>query len=325
MQFLKHSQRPKDVLEALATPGQPAIYRMHIPGFGHHMNRMPVIDARQEDQSEAIDLTRIVLAEMFDDVARNLGTMGLPKIEDDKFGRIILAVEDPVHGPSNELIGKSEIVLALWGKGFMSPCHGHAPGYINEALMTGAFDVNLYREFGDPRARMARLFKTIEQRESGIFYEEYVRDTGKNPRSAVIHNFQATEYSTSLHYLPEHVRNGADNRFTPVMGEVREFELKDSEVSRVNPETVMKSEVGDVYLVRSNNVPDLGDHYIVITGGLIEKPHGKRPDDIVFSIAEGETTPLDSYAGEPLVLLKLNDKRVHAFYDHCSVNQRYRK
>ena len=107
---------------------------------------------------------------------------------------------------------------------------------------------------------------------------------------------------------------------------VPEFELGAADVMRVTGEAAMSSVVGDVYLVRSGNVPELGDHYIVITGGLVQKPHGLRPQDVSFPIHKGQSTPLDDYRlDEPLVLLKLNDAARLRFYDAYQVQQAHRR
>lgn len=104
------------------------------------------------------------------------------------------------------------------------------------------------------------------------------------------------------------------------------FDLGSSEVQRVTGEQAMSSAVGDVYLVRSQNVAGLGDHYIVITGGLVQKPHGLRPQDVSFPIRQGQPTPLDDYRiDEPLVLLKLGDAARQRFYEAYDVPLQFRR
>lgn len=104
------------------------------------------------------------------------------------------------------------------------------------------------------------------------------------------------------------------------------FSLDASEVTRVTGEQALISQVGDVYLVRSQNVSSLGDHYIVIIGGLIQKPHGLRPEDIAYAIPDGQQTPLDAFPPEEaLVLLKLDDHARVRFYDAYGVEDRYRR
>ncbi len=104
------------------------------------------------------------------------------------------------------------------------------------------------------------------------------------------------------------------------------FALSHEQVTRVTGEEAMRSAVGDVYLVRSQNVKALGDHFIVITGGLVQKPHGLRPQDIPFPIPSGMQTPLEEYSlEEVLVLLKLDDAARLRFYEEFNVAPEFRR
>ncbi|PIP65045.1 hypothetical protein COW95_04060 [Candidatus Peregrinibacteria bacterium CG22_combo_CG10-13_8_21_14_all_49_11] len=103
------------------------------------------------------------------------------------------------------------------------------------------------------------------------------------------------------------------------------FDVSEDEVTRVTGEEAMKSQVGDIYLVRSKNVSTLGDHYILIIGGPIQKPHGLRPEDIAYAISMNQPTLLDSYStDETLILLKLNDEAKKRFYEEHDVEEKYR-
>lgn len=104
------------------------------------------------------------------------------------------------------------------------------------------------------------------------------------------------------------------------------FVLEASEVTRVSGEEALSSAVGDAYLVRSKNVATLGDHYIVIIGGLVQKPHGLRPEDISYPAEGDETALLDTYGpDETLVLLKLNDAARLRFYEAHRVLPSHRR
>lgn len=215
MQYMEPSRRPEELLELMATPEQPARSRLYRPGFDHFMRLLPKVDAKSENPAEEVELTRRVMEVIANEVLRNIDTLDLPLIPDNEFGRVILAIEEPQQSDT-ELIPGTEVVLALWGKGFQSPVHGHAPGYIHEALLKGAFDVHLYEQTGDPMDRLVVPSRTIVQDRRETFYSMFVQDIGQVTRSALIHNFTARERSWSLHYLPEHVRDGRNNRFTVV-------------------------------------------------------------------------------------------------------------
>ncbi len=103
------------------------------------------------------------------------------------------------------------------------------------------------------------------------------------------------------------------------------FRLSAADVTRVTGEEAMHSNIGDVYLVRSANVQSRGDHFIVITGGLVQKPHGMRPQDMSFPVPEGMISPLSAYPeSETLVLLKLDTASSQAFYAEFDVPEQFR-
>ena len=342
MEYLTPSQDPEGDLERLAMPHQKdnLLKRMFRPGYQHFLERMPVIDPKQPDQEAQVAATLAVLEEIRLKVVSELDQMDIPPIPPGEMGRIILAVEEPkiING---ELVPGAEVVLALWGEGNTSPVHGHAPGYMHEAMIKGNIDVHMFDAHGELKNREARYVGTISQSEPGVFYSNYRRDVGQEHRMEVIHGFRAREFTITLHYLPEHVRDGNGNGIrvvnTPQSAPLPEyiktqpfkagFNLDDSDVTRVSKQEVIENfQVGDVYLIRSQNVSFLGDHYVVITGGLTDKPHGRRPEDLSILIPHGETSPLDKHTqNEEVIAYKLNDQARLRFYEHNQIASQYRR
>jgi hypothetical protein len=129
-----------------------------------------------------------------------------------------------------------------------------------------------------------------------------------------VHNFTSIGYSGTLHYLPEHTRDGRDNGFSVEYYE-NAFGINQHEVTQITAQQGLELKIGDVALVRSQNVPEYGDHYIVITGRPVLKQHGLRPMDVAI-----HTRHIDAAATlnkfEPimgLTLLKLNDVAARSF------------
>jgi len=77
--------------------------------------------------------------------------------------------------------------------------------------------------------------------------------------------------------------------------------------------------IGEVLMVRSTSVPEMGDHFIVISGPLEVKPHGNRPATISIATSPYGVQMLDLF--EPrngLTLLQLSSKmrdKFHAFHN----------
>lgn len=228
MKFLTPARNPEGLLEKLAFPNQPPHQRLWQPGFEHYMERMPVIDASEPRQDEEVARTRELMDQISLEVAARVGELRIPRIGKGEFGRLILGIEEPkgIDPETKKPIPGTEFVLAIWGEGFTSPVHGHAPGYIHEQLVRGAFDVRLYNQIpgGTEDERLVVLDRELRVETPQIFYSEYVpQNLRQRVRFALIHNFTATtpegdpEHPTlSTHYLPEHVLNGNGNRWTVV-------------------------------------------------------------------------------------------------------------
>lgn len=80
---------------------------------------------------------------------------------------------------------------------------------------------------------------------------------------------------------------------------------------------------GTVLLIRSNNVKELGDHFIVIIGSPVLKPHGLRPQTLTIT-APNTKCLLDKFAPvNGVTILKLNDhieQMFHSFYGIKVIN-----
>ena len=168
------------------------------------------------------------------EIAARVSELDIPDIGRGEFGRLILGIEEPKGmDAAGKPIPGTEFVLAVWGEGFTSPVHGHAPGYIHEQLVRGAFDVRLYSQVpgGTPQDRLVTLDRALRVDTPQIFYSEYVQnDPTQQTRFALVHNFTATtsevhpDHPTlSTHYLPEHVLNGNGNRWTVVDQDTRKL------------------------------------------------------------------------------------------------------
>ncbi len=76
--------------------------------------------------------------------------------------------------------------------------------------------------------------------------------------------------------------------------------------------------IGEVIMVRSANVPEMGDHFAVISGPLENKEHGVRPQTISICTSPNGIQMLDLF--EPLngvIILQLSPDmrdKFHAFH-----------
>ena len=311
-EFLQPSTNPLDDIARITYEGQPVEMRMYKEGFEDYLSGMPVLHDDAKYLHERVQLTKSTMKLLANELISNPWTSSLQPLPG-RFNRTILGLEAPAVGQDGALKEGTELVLARWGDGHTSPVHGHAAGYLHEELLFGKMRVNTYR-IVDAVNRIARPLRTEIYEQPGTIASLYTPKSNTE-RGALVHNFTSVGYSGTLHYLPEHTRDGRDNRFTVDYFE-DEFVLDWGCFTQINAQQgLWELKIGDVALVRSGNVPEYGDHYIVITGRPVLKPNGLRPMDVAIHapnagyVFEG----FDDIMG--LTLLKLNDELKQKFYD----------
>lgn len=314
MQTLKSSSDPIAAIERVSYPGQAPYLRQHRSGYEWYMGVLPELRPGDNILQRKIAFTKSVMEDLAEALKVTDWIDG-KKMAPNTFERTILAIEEPVQlleGPKEG----AEIIVAQWGAGFASHVHGHAAGYLHEAILKGKVRVNTYRMV-DPASNVVRPVKT-EIVEAGTFAAIYTppNPANKFPRQALIHNFLALETTSTLHFLPEHTRDARDNAFQAEYFE-DVYHIGPSDVVPISGKEAMYLTKGSVALVRSANVPDYGDHYIVITGHPVMKPHGLRPQDVAIQAPHADVLDLYGETFNGLTILKLDyntTKRFHEFH-----------
>lgn len=314
----KASDTPLEDIGKISYDGQNPDYRRYKSGYEKYMNSLPVLS---DDESLEVGMlkTNAVMGYLSQAVRDDKELIDLP-VNDGEFKRTILAIEPPTitqelkDGVWVDVVDKenAELVVAHWGKGFSSPIHGHATGFLFEEVLSGRVRVNNYR-IVDLENKIVRPH-IVEIVSKGVFVSDFTPHNPENmyDRQTLVHNFTAIERANTLHFLPEHTRDGRDNQFT-----LEQWQgLDDVDVTQIDSRQAHYSQPGDVILVRSTNVPEYGDHFIVVTGPPIKKPHGYRVQDVAVMASENDTRVLNGFKMKTgLILLKLNDEAKREFLD----------
>lgn len=314
-QSLIASSHPLEDIARVSYEGQDPMKKMYRSGYEDYFNAMPVLSVGDLFLKEKASFSKHVMNALGKRLA-NAEWLRTTVPAAGEFFRTIIAMEEP-----KEISGKieegAEFVLGQWGDGFTSPVHGHTTGYMHEEIISGKMMVNTYRMTG-PESTLVRLIRT-DIVEPGTFVSDYVAPNPDNhfKRQTLIHNFKSIVPSVSLHYLPEHTRDGRDNRF-----EVEDFDAfniwGEGDLTQISTEEAMRLQVGEVALIRSANVPEYGDHYIVITGPPIMKAHGLRPQEIALQAKCAGI--LDMYKPiHGVIALKLGEAARKYFLDFHSI------
>lgn len=317
MQTLSASKTPVQDIDRIAYSGQDPKRRMYRAGYENYFNEMPFLDPSDVWLKTKVELSRNI----FKELALKLQTAEWVKenpLGEYGFDRTILALEKPEIGctgtPHGEYVKHegAEFVVARWGDGHTSPVHGHAAGYGHEEILFGKMRINTYRLMPSGGVRPVRTFIA----EQGTFVSEYTKrdPNARYPRQELIHNFTSIGFSASLHFLSEHTRDGRDNTF-PVEHFTDWHDITEANTEEIDSKEGMYQPKGTVLLVRSENVPEYGDHYIVITGMPVMKPHGLRPRDIAIQGSAKMSGLLDKFEKRMgVTLLKLDDDMRRNFF-----------
>lgn len=236
---------------------------------------------------------------------------------DKGFKRVTISAEGIIN-KNGSAQGGAEIIVGLWGKGCATPDHGHSAGYTYERVLFGRVMVNKYRMMDDGTIRIveSNIFSEGEEFSAGFFPED---PDNKIERSYNLHSVRALEPSATLHFIGERPHDGKNGNVFNVERFEDERDLNELDFKPISSLEGMYTQPGDVLLVRSANVPEYGDHFLLITGRPQCKHHGLRPQGIAF-LAPGSSHILDDYKPyNGTILLKLNDQAKFCFHKFHNV------
>lgn len=96
--------------------------------------------------------------------------------------------------------------------------------------------------------------------------------------------------------------------------------LTTNDVVKIDTKQAMYLQKGDVALVRSTNVAEYRDHFMLVTGPIVKKEHGMRPKVDVYRAEDGDSMLLDIIATghEMAVILKLKDPAKMKFMEYAN-------
>lgn len=292
MKTLNSSAGPAKLAQLATGQGPKTTYR---PGYEQFLEAMPVLEAGDPMVPFKVESTKLLMQKLAGSLKESVWvTDDMPK----EFDRNVLAISEE---------NNTEILVARWSDGYKSPIHGHADGYLHEEILSGTMMVSTYAIINH-EARQVRA-KELQRVTAGTFASQY-NGTSQIEREHLVHSFTSVGQSATLHYLPEHIRNGVHNGFEAEYFE--EYYNLTGDVTRITAQEGMYLRPGDVCLVRSENVPEYGDHYIIVTGPPEEKEHGMRPADIAIPAPYDKV--LRGYKSRNgLVLLKLSAEAAKDF------------
>lgn len=303
--LLQSSITPVATIESLPRrPEQSPLMRQYQAGYEDFFNILPILDAADPLLELKVEISGSIMRSLAKRLKDNYPWTPHPIWNDPmpgakEFHRVIIAVAEPQYEEIDEAVHSlmvspggrvlwagnrkliaegPELLVAKWGEGFSSPVHGHAAGLLHEEILMGRIRVNTYRHANMDYVRPVRT----DIVGPGTLVSAYSPPHPVGKRMGLVHNFEAIVPSVSLHYVAEHTRDGRDNMFQ-VEHFHTEHPLSRADVTQITGEEGRRLQVGDVALVRSKNVPDYGDHYIVITGAPELKPHGLRPADVAIA------------------------------------------
>lgn len=312
--FLTASNTPISDIAIVTYDGQDPKKRQYRFGWELFFNQLPILSDYDPFLDVKINTSQNIMKKLAERLVETVWIKNAAAPANE-FERTIIAIEPPEVTPDStgkKMMVKEgkEIIVAHWGDGFSSPVHGHADGFLHEELLNGKMRVNTYRIISAGN-HTVRLIRTDIFSGATTIASSYASSLN-NPtgdRTALVHNFTSVGASNSLHYVPEHTRDGRDNKYT-----VEYFAgLEREDVKQIDSKAGLYLRKGEVVLVRSTNVPEYGDHFIVITGHPVVKEHGLRPQDVALEAPNmGEF--LDSFELKGgLTLLQLNPAKRDQF------------
>lgn len=282
-------------------------------GYEHYFNSLPVLNTVEDITSENIFTIQTVLSYLSTKLKDSDWLLGGIFPKQNEFDEIIIAIENNKTSTVDRQ-GNKELVITRHGDQFTSPIYGYKnKGYYHEELLSGAMKVNTYQLI-DFDKKIIRPLCTEIVKGSKTFISDYLvpAENVNYMASCIIQNFKSIGESTCLHFLPEVVE---DYSYTlEQFGKV--YPLKQKEVSRYFGKELLTLDIGDVVLVRSADLAEYDDHFIVITekSKMIPSYNSIRPEGRAILASQQDSNLLDNYVlRKGITILKLNNENANIF------------
>jgi len=259
-------------------------------GYEKFFNNTPLINSPAQ-QLDDLDRVNYVMGGLSWQLAQERWVGHNTPIKN-QFLRTVLAMEKPACN-SMTLRSGYELQVINWKDGAITPIHGHPYGYMNVRLVFGKVKQATYR-LVDATKRLVRpialelLCNTNDILSDG--YSDYKGVTD----GAFIHELTFLEPSATLHLVPEHPSDAANNIFIKEEFGFKHVNFQLEDFVAISLNATLKLMPGDVILVRSNTTKDLGDHFYVITDAPRQKKAGLRPVGTAIQASEDFSKLLDT-------------------------------
>lgn len=101
---------------------------------------------------------------------------------------------------------------------------------------------------------------------------------------------------------------------------LRAVVLEKKDVEQIDTSKAMYLRCGEVVIVRSESLPELGDHVAIITGTPVLKPHGLRPQTVQFKAPRQYTNLLSRFGYyNGVIALRLRPEKLSEFMAENSI------
>lgn len=301
MRTLQMSVTPYEDILRVSNPVNPVVAEFK-SGYEYALNCMPDFTSSDTPPTPGlIEFAAMNMQRLSIDLMQSGWTYeDVQSIPANTLKRVIIGIE------RTKTDGKgSEIVVGFWGRGFHAATHGHGTGYLHDILLHGKLLSSTYR-FIEPESAVARIVESKIIRAGETMLEPQYTSPNNDPkdRSHGLHSFTVLENAASLHFVPEHPRDGRDNTF-----DVEYFEdvhhLQPTDVTYVRPDELQTLPLGSVVLIRNVFGSDFGDHYTVITGKPV-MDRWRVAELTGLKIEAKHVSLFNFFEGESMVVLRLS-------------------
>jgi hypothetical protein len=311
MNYFKATTDAQNWLDLIAPEWEKDFQRIYVPGYESFFERLPIIEGAADPQLvEKLKIRQQVVHELAVKLRADKEFVNAHLVKRG-YKQFILALEQPLLQANNNYKEGAKLQMISWAPTSMSAIHSHSPTYFTEDVIVGKFRVieyQMYDEF------VNGLVRATNVKVADINNPAPLHDVEQNSQEQLklVHEVLPLTQALTLHFAEK--RNNGHLDFFPQFFE-EERNLWKNDVIKISTKEAMYLQPGDVTIVRSKNVSELGDHYIVVTGPPILKAHGIRPQNI--SIPMNSPGLLDYFDdNDKIVMLKLRPEKAMEFLEY---------
>jgi len=172
-------------------------------GFEFYMNYIPIIHGKDDPKkAEKLEYIADIISDLAERLMQESWILENWPSPEKMLNRVVLGIDEVTGG---------ELIMVRWNA-IETPIHGHQYGQMIDYLVKGMAEEIEYQII-DEKLRTVEQIGSAEFKSMQVLSNDFHAADTVVSRGALIHKFIPLKKCITLHYIPEHPRDGRGNLF----------------------------------------------------------------------------------------------------------------